>query len=89
MGNAKLYIAGAGTYNVFSGPGTLKKIILTETAAGTITVYDETSGGTTDIATLLKASIVEDTYEFDIAMGKGCQIVVAAGSKMTVVYSRG
>ena len=88
MGDAYRYISGAGTYDIFSGPGTLKAIILTETAAGTITVYDEATGGTTAIAALLKASIIEGKYEFEIAMGKGCQIVVAAASKMTVVYSR-
>jgi hypothetical protein len=83
------YLAGAATYDIFSGQGRLKKIILTETAAGTITIYDEATGGTTSIVGLLKASIVEGEYEFNVALSKGLQIVFAAASKATVVYSRG
>lgn len=86
--DAYRYIATATTTNVFSGPGRLKKIILTETAAGTITIYDEATGGTTTIVGLLKASIVEGEYEFNVALGKGLQIVTGAASKLTVVYSR-
>lgn len=83
------YISTATTTNVFVGQGTLKKIILTETAAGTITIYDETAGGTTTVVAVLKASIVEGEYEFDVALGKGLQIVTAGASKLTVVYNRG
>lgn len=87
--DAYRYISTATTTDVFSGPGRLKKIILTETAAGTITIYDEATGGTTSIVGLLKASIVEGEYEFNVALGKGLQIVTGGASKLTVVYSRG
>lgn len=87
--DAYQYIATATTTNVFVGTGRLKKIILGETAAGAITVYDEVAGGTTRIVAILKASIVEGDYEFDIALGQGLQIVTGAASKLTVVYSRG
>jgi len=90
--DAYKYIATATTTDVFSGPGTLKAIILTETAAGAITVYDEETGGTTNIAALLKASIVEGVYEFGdkgISLSQGLQIVTAGASKLTVVYNRG
>lgn len=88
-GNAKRYIATATTTTIFDGPGVLKKIILGETAAGAITIYDEAAGGTTDIIAVLKASIVEGEYEFNVAIGKGLQIVTAGASKLTVVYNRG
>lgn len=87
--DAYRYIATATTTNVFVGPGTLKKIILTETAAGTITIYDEEAGGTTNVIAVLKASIAEGEYEFNVAVGQGLQIVTAGASKLTVVYNRG
>ena len=87
--NAKRYISTATTTTVFNGPGTLEKIIITEAAAGTITIYDEATGGTTDIIAVFKASTVENSYEFEVACAKGLQIVTAAASKITVVYNRG
>lgn len=81
------YISTATTTNVDVGQGQLVRIIVTETAAGTITVYDEVAGGTTTIIGLLKASIVEGTYEFGVQYKSGIQIVTGAASKLTVVYS--
>lgn len=80
------YIATATTTVVdAAGAGQLIRIIVTETAAGAITVYNEATGGTTDIIAVLKASIVEGTYEFGIQYSKGLQIVTAGASKITVV----
>lgn len=87
--DAYRYISTATTTDVFSGPGRLKKIILGETSAGAITIYDEETGGSTNVVGVLKASIVEGEYEFDVAVGQGLQIVTAGASKLTVVYSRG
>lgn len=87
--DAYRYISTATTTDVFTGQGTLKKIILTETAAGTITIYDEATGGTSNIVAVLKASIVEGEYEFDVALARGLQIVTAGASKLTAVYNRG
>lgn len=87
--DAYRYISTATTTDVFTGQGTLKKIILTETAAGTITIYDEATGGTSNIVAVLKASIVEGEYEFDVALARGLQIVTAGANKLTAVYNRG
>ncbi len=81
------YISTATTTNVDVGQGQLIRIVVTETAAGAITIYDEAAGGTTDIINVMKASIVEGTYEFGIQYAKGIQIVTAGASKLTVVYS--
>lgn len=87
--DAYVYIATNTTTNVFVGSGRLKKIIVGETSAGAITIYDEVAGGTTTIVGVLKASVAEGEYEFNVALGKGLQIVTAGASKITVVYSRG
>jgi hypothetical protein len=79
------YISTATTTTVKSGAGMLHAITLTETAAGTITVYDNTAGSGT-VKAALKASIAEGTYIFDITFATGLTIVTAGASKLTVSY---
>jgi len=78
------YIATATTTLVASGRGVLKRIIVSETAAGAITVYDNTAGSGTIIA-LFKASIIEQSFEIGADFAVGCTIVTAAASKITVI----
>lgn len=77
------YISTATTTTVKSGAGVLGSIVVGETAAGAITVYDNTAGSGTVIA-VLKASIAEGTYRFDASFSTGCTVVTAAASKITV-----
>ncbi len=79
------YIATATTTTVKSGTGRLHSITVGETAAGAITVYDNTAGSGTIIA-VLKASIVEATYTFDVKFTTGLTIVTAGASKITVSW---
>lgn len=79
------YIATATTTTVKSGAGVLKSITVGETAAGAITVYANTAGSGTIIA-VLKASVVEGTYEFNVGFDIGLTIVTAGASKITVSY---
>jgi short-subunit dehydrogenase len=83
--NKSTYISTATTTPLKTGSGRLKRIILTETAAGTITIFDNTAGSGTIIG-LLKASIAEQEFEFDVNYYVGLTIVTAAASKLTVVY---
>lgn len=73
-----------------STPVTCKliRIILGETAAGTITVYDALAGATTTTKLVLKASIAEQTFECGMTFSRGIQVVTAAASKLTVVWSK-
>ena len=70
-----------------AGQGQLIRIVLGETAAGAITIYDAISGATTTTIGAFKASVVEGTYEFGIQYKAGLQVVTAGASKLTVVYS--
>lgn len=79
------YISTATTTTVKSGPGRLHSIVIGETAAGAITVYDNTAGSGTVIA-VLKASVVEGTYTFNCKFTTGLTIVTAGASKITVNY---
>jgi hypothetical protein len=78
-------IATATTTVVKPGTGILKAITVNTTAAGAITIYDNTSAAGTKIATL-KASIVEGTYEFNVAFATGLTIVTAGASDVTVSW---
>jgi len=79
-------IATATTTVVKSGSGHLHSIVLGTTAAGAITVYDNTAGSGTKIG-ILKASIVEGTYIYDCQFSTGLTIVTAGASDITVNYA--
>jgi hypothetical protein len=79
------YISSATTTTVKSGAGVLHAIVIGETAAGAITIYDNTAASGTTIG-VLKASIVEGTYIFDRAFSTGLTIVTAGASKLHVSY---
>lgn len=79
------YISAATTTGVASSAGILHAITITETAAGAITVYDNTAASGTVICAF-KASIVEGTYIFDRAFSTGLTIVTAGASKLHVSY---
>lgn len=78
------YISSATTTLLRTGRGTLKRIIITETAAGIITVYDNTAGSGTVLA-VFKASIAEQSFELGIDFAVGCTIVTAAATKLIAV----
>ena len=84
---AVTYISTATTTLCMTGRGVLKRIVLTETAAGAITVYDNTSAAGTVLA-VLKASIAEKTYECGFDFSTGCTVVTAGASKLSVVCGR-
>lgn len=79
------YISTATTTTVKSGAGVLRSITLGETAAGAITIYDNTAGSGTVIA-VLKASVAEQTFNFDVAFATGLTIVTAGASKLQVSF---
>ena len=86
--NQYTYLAAQATTQVATGRGILHSIVVGETAAGAISIIDNTSGSTANIGTL-KASIVEGTYLFDVVFSKGLRIDLAAASKITVCWSQG
>lgn len=79
------YISTATTTQVTTQPSTLVGILVTETAAGTITVIN--GQGTADVTLgVLKASIAEGYYPFNVSCPKGIKITTGAASKITVIY---
>lgn len=80
------YISTATTTQVDTGQGQLIAIVVGETAAGAISLIDNTSGSTVNIGTL-KASIAEGTYWFLTQYVAGLRIITAGASKITVIYS--
>jgi hypothetical protein len=83
--NTYAYIATATTTQVKTGPGFLKSITVNTTAAGAISIIDNTSGSTVNIGQL-KASVAEGTYEYNVSFATGLRIVTAAASDITVSY---
>lgn len=75
------------TTQVFTGRGRLHSIVIGTTAAGAISLIDNTAGTTANIGTM-KASIAEGTYLYDISISKGLRIVTAGASDITVCWSQ-
>lgn len=86
-GSTSSYISTATTTLVLTGRGVIVGLCLTETAAGTITVYDNISA-TGTVLGVLKASIAEGNYLHGVPFSTGCTVVTAGASKLTVIVSR-
>lgn len=80
------YISAIATTVVHTGRCQLVKIIIGETAAGAITIYDDTAANAGSEVGVLKSSIAEGEYEFNAECDIGLTIVTAAASKLTVIY---
>lgn len=79
------YISTATTTTVKSGSGVLLSIIITESVASTIIVYDNTAGSGTIIASFV-ASAGVNAYPINAGFSTGCTIVTAGASKLTAVW---
>lgn len=78
-------ITSQTTTQVKSGPGVLLGICITETAAGTILVYDDVDPGTSNLIASFKASVAEGCYLFNCVFRNGLKVVTGAASKLTVI----
>jgi hypothetical protein len=81
-GNDTIVVGMAAEHVIAEGGGVLKSIVLTETAASAITVSD--ASGTIAV---LKASIAEGTYRFDLPYSGYLRVEPAGASKLTVVHT--
>ncbi len=83
--NSYAYISTGTTTQVVTGACTLVAIVVNSTAAGSIKIIDGTSGSTANVG-ILKSSITEGTYTYNVTMGNGIRIVTAAASDITVIF---
>lgn len=79
-------IATATTTVVKSGSGIVHSITINTTAAGAITVYDNTAGSGTKIATIAISPVIGSTFIYDVSFKTGLTIVTAGASDITVSY---
>lgn len=73
------------TTTVKTGPGILRGMSVNTTAAGTITVYDNTAASGTKIGTF-KTSIAEGWYPLNCRFSTGLTVVTAAASDITMFW---
>ena len=79
-------IATQTTTVVKTGSGHLHSITINTTAAAAITIYDNTAGSGTTIATIAASPAIGSTFLFDVAFNTGLTIVTAGASNITVAY---
>ena len=82
VGNDTIVVGCEAGSAVLDCPGTLKSIVVNTTAAGTISLTDAT--GTFAV---LKASIAEGFYPFDVEVAGFLLVTLAAASDVTVIHS--
>ena len=83
-------ISSAATTAVKAGSGTLVRIVNNKKVAnGVITIYDNTAGSGTKIATITNPATLLDNhqvYEYGVAFNTGLTIVTSAAEDLTVVW---
>ena len=81
-------ITGQATTTIKSGAGVLHKVCInTPAATGTITIYDNTAGSGTKIATITAYASTNPCLSYDAAFSTGLTVVTAtASSDITISY---
>lgn len=79
-------ITAATTTVVRTGPGVLVSIVLNETNAGTITIYDNTAASGTIVGTIAAATAAGTTFGYLCQVSNGITVVTAGADDITVVY---
>ena len=80
-------IATAATTVVKTGPGVCVTVILNETNAGTITIYDNTAGSGTKIATIAANVAAGTAFPYLCQFSTGLTVVTAGADDLTVTYA--
>ena len=81
-----LNITSAATTVVKSGRGVLVAVILNETNAGAITIYDNTAGSGTKIATIAAGADPGTSFPYLAQFTTGLTIVTAGADDITVTF---
>ena len=77
---------GVGQTQVVTGPAVLESITVNLTSAWTIGIIDGTSGSTPNVG-LLKASVAEKTYLYNLRVANGIRIAYSGhGGDITVTW---
>lgn len=78
--------AGSATVVIKNAAGFLHCVTVNTTAASIITLFDNPSTGAGTTIAILKASIAENSYFYDIKFTNGLTIVLAGASDITVSW---
>ena len=85
-----MHLAASGTHDLSQNPGAyLHSITINGGTAGAVTVYNDTTGGTTSPVAVIAAAAAATpagTKTYDVALTNGLQIVLAANTDITVSY---
>lgn len=77
---------GSGQTQIITGRATLESITVNSTSAWTIGIIDGTSGSTPNVG-LLKASVAEKTYYYNLTVAAGLRIAYSGhGGDITVTW---
>lgn len=72
------HISAASSSQIFTGRGTIHNIVVNSTTATIFGIYDGV-GSSTIVIGKLKASVTENTYQYDAVIANGLYIECGAG----------
>ncbi len=81
------YLSAGSTSQIFTGKGILHSIAVNSSTATVIGVYDSISSTSTGTTALIKASIAEGVYNYDITIANGLYLTYGAGN-YTVIWTK-
>ncbi len=81
----KTYISTATTTTIKTGQGVLHTVVVNGGTAGTVIIYDNTSGAGTVIASFDSTNALA-TYTFDVQFTTGLTIVTGGATKVSVSW---
>lgn len=80
-------ITTATTTLLFSGRGTLKRLLVEANATGTVTIYDSLAASGTILA-ILPIGFPAGSHELGIECAVGCTVVTSAADRVVAVHGK-
>lgn len=83
--NSYVHVTGTTAVQAVTGACTLVSVVVNSTASGTLTISDSTTTTTPAVA-ILKSSIAEGTYTYNVTLATGLRVTAGAVGDYTIVY---
>lgn len=82
---AYYHISSANTFQVKTGAGVLKRVVICANINGTTIIYDDVAG-TANIMANLAANIAPCSIDFNCSFRTGLKVVTSGANVVTLIY---
>ncbi len=82
------HVSGTTGTQIFTGKGVLHNIVVNATTATAFGVFDEASNIFSGTMAILKASVAENSYNYDATVANGLYVTCGINGDYTVLWSK-